>query len=85
MTMNKQLLQRSHPSLFPLRLTLLIAELETPAQPPRLPYDRDELLALKLIEKIRYPEPDSFMGLRIESPQPFQHDALPVGLASVHA
>lgn len=83
--MKKDTLRSSHPSLFPLRMVLFTAGLETPAQPPRLPYNRDELLALQLIEKIKSPDADSFVGMRIESPQPFRYVALPVELASVHA
>ncbi|MFN8403893.1 MAG: hypothetical protein U0V48_10105 [Anaerolineales bacterium] len=48
-----------YPSLFPLRLTLLIAELRLPPSRRVCRMARDELLALTLIEKIRYPEPIS--------------------------
>ena len=75
----------SHPSLFPLRMVLFAAELDTPAQPPHLPRDPDELLALTLIEKIRQPKPVSFAGAQIEFTRPFQHEIFPVELVSVHA
>ena len=84
--MNKDTLRSSHPSLFSLRMLLFTAELETPAQPPRLPRDPDELLAMRLIEQIKHPaKPELFMGAWIESPQPFRHEAVSVELASVHA
>ena len=77
--------QRSHPSLFPLRMILFTAELDTPAQPPCPPSDPDELLAISLIEKIRNPQPVSFADVRIESPQPFQHQRGPLEMESVNA
>ncbi len=84
--MNKDTLRSSHPSLFPLRMLLFTAELETPAQPPRLPRDPDELLAMKLIEQIKNPsQAKMFAETWIESPQPFRHDTVSVELVSVHA
>ncbi|MCC6499180.1 MAG: hypothetical protein IT313_02815 [Anaerolineales bacterium] len=77
--------QRSHPSLFPLRMTLFTAGLETPAQPPRLPHDVDELLALTLIEKIRRFEAAPLMVERSLSPQLFRGELSPNELMNAHA
>lgn len=79
--MNKHTLRPStpkgaHPSLFPLRMVLFTAELETPTQPPHTPRDPDELLAVKLIERIRHPQQVSLAGLEIEPPQPIRSEAV---------
>lgn len=42
---------RSHPSLFPLRMALIVAESGSPARPPHV--TADERRALELIEKMR--------------------------------
>lgn len=81
--MNKQTLhfdtaqrKRSHPSLFPLRTALIAAESAVPARPPHSTRDPNELLALRLIEKIKHPEPMAFTGLQIESPQPLYSESI---------
>ncbi len=56
--MNRSTLRSSfpkgaHPSLFPLRMVLFAAERETPTQPPRKPRDPDEMLAVRLIDRIK--------------------------------
>lgn len=65
----------SHPSLFPLRMILCAAELETPTQPPHPPRDADELMALKLIERIKRPRQASFTSEQIESAQPVRSES----------
>lgn len=75
---------RSHPSLFPLRITLFTAGLETPTQPPRPPHDADELLALTLIEKIRRFEPPLVVA-RSAAPQLLQFEAQSSEAMSAHA
>lgn len=70
-------------NLLPLQSALSAAERETPARPPCSPRDTDELLALRLIEKIRHPMPVSFKGVQIEPSQPLRETILE--LASAHA
>lgn len=87
--MNKSTLRLSspkevHPSLFPLRMVLFTAELETPTQPPHMPCDPDELLAMKLIERIRHPQQGSPARLPIEPRQPLHSESI-LELANVHA
>ncbi|MCC6300951.1 MAG: hypothetical protein IT314_16815 [Anaerolineales bacterium] len=67
---------RSHPSLFPLRMILFSAELETPTQPPYTPRDADETLALALIERIKRPQSISFSNLQVEAPQALRSDSI---------
>jgi hypothetical protein len=81
--MNKYTL-RPHPSLFPLRMILFTAELETPARPPHAPRDADELLAIALIERIRRPQSVSFASVQIEPAQPVRSESN-FELVSVHA
>ena len=75
---------RAHPSLFPLRMILFAAELETPTQPPHASPTADELLALTLIERIKRPPTPSLINWQIEAPQPL-HSASFLELADVHA
>jgi len=74
----------SHPSLFPLRMVLFAAELETPTQPPRTTRGPDELLAMKLIERIKHLQSVSFAGVQIEPAQPIRSESN-CELVSVHA
>jgi len=57
----KNTLHVTHPSLLPLRMTLILAERDVPPSPP-LP-DVNEQLALKLIEKVQthYKRPHPFL------------------------
>ncbi|GEM_PF-3343824 len=77
--------KRSHPSLFPLRMLLVAAEMESPARPPNPPRDPDEMLAKALIEKIRHPKPVWLGHEQIEIPQPSQLEVISVELASDYA
>lgn len=65
----------AHPSLFPLRMVLFTAELETPTQPSRTSHDTDELLAIKLIERIKHPRSLTFKGKTIEPVKPIRTDS----------
>lgn len=65
----------SHPSLFPLRMILFTAELETPTQPPHKPRGADELLALKLIERIKRPQQVFCTSMPIEPAQPIRSES----------
>jgi hypothetical protein len=56
--------------LIPLESALIAAEKLTPSRAPRLISDPDEELAAWLIDRIKRPQPASFAGMRIESPQP---------------
>jgi len=47
---NKRM-NHAHPSLFPLRMALIVAESGSPARPPRT--DANEQKALQLIQKMR--------------------------------
>jgi hypothetical protein len=69
--------------LLPLRMTLIAAESATPARPALPSRDTNELLALQLIEKIKHPEPMTFSGLQIESPQPLHSERF-VEMAESH-
>lgn len=64
----------SHPSLFPLRMILFTAELETPTQ-PHTPHDADELLALKLIERIKRPQQVVSTSVPFEPAQPIRSES----------
>lgn len=56
-------------------MILFTAELETPTQPPHTPRDADELMALKLIERIKRPQPVFYTGVPIEPAQPIRSES----------
>jgi hypothetical protein len=60
---------RTHPSLLPLRMALLLAESETPALPPRI--TADEQRATDLIEKMKteYSKPLPFTSFVHRTPK----------------
>ena len=82
--MTKHTLHSDALSLLPLRMAPIAAEKESPARPPRQPRDPNEQLALQLIERIKHPRQISFMGLKIESPQPLFAEQFPE-MAGTHA
>ena len=57
-------------SLLPLQEVLSAAEIITPSRPVKPSRDADEMLAMKLIERIKHPQAVSFLGVQIEPPQP---------------
>ena len=59
-------------SLIPLQAALTAAHELTPFRAPRPLLDQDEVLAARLIENIRHPEPVSCLEMQIEPPQPSQ-------------
>jgi hypothetical protein len=70
--------------LFPLGSALIAAEKLTPPRAPRAILDSDEILAVRLIEGIRHPQPVMFPSMRVESPQPFPREAI-LEMAGRHA
>jgi hypothetical protein len=62
--------------LLPLGSALIAAEKLTPSRAARAILDPDEVLALRLIEGIRHPQPVLFPSMRVESPQPFYREVL---------
>lgn len=58
---------RTHPSLLPLRMALLLAESESPARPPQI--SADERRAMDLIEKMKteYSKPLPFTSWKDDS------------------
>ncbi|MBK9924890.1 MAG: hypothetical protein IPP66_06305 [Anaerolineales bacterium] len=58
---------RTHPSLLPLRMALLLAESESPARPPQS--SADEQRAMDLIEKMKteYSKPLPFTSWKDDS------------------
>ena len=59
---------RSHPSLLPLRMALIVAESGSPARPPQV--TADERRALELIEKMRteFSKPLPLAGWKDDTP-----------------
>lgn len=62
--------------LLPLESALIAAEKLTPSRAPRPLLDPDELLAARLIENMKHPQPAWFPAMRIESPRPLQREAV---------
>lgn len=62
--------------LLPLGSALIAAEKLTPARVPRPPLDPDEVLAARLIENIKHPQPVLFPAMQVEPRQPFNRDVI---------
>ena len=75
-----------HPSLLPLRMVLIAAERESPANPPRTQVDANERLALQLIERVQagYNKPLPFLNWKDIPCQSGLHENIKQ-MAGVHA
>ena len=63
-------------NLLPLASTLIAAEESTPSRAPRPALDPDEVLALRLIENIKHPQPVRFPEMRIEPTRAIHREVL---------
>lgn len=62
--------------LLPLGSALIAAEKSTPSRAPGELLDPDEVLAVRLIENIKHPQPVLFPCMQVEPPQPFRRAAI---------